>query len=265
MQIIEVLRDIYSSTFPKEIVERTLNKSLYGDDFINSKTFISIKVRLETDDDYKALLYRRLWECVYLKSGDYSWIADHEEYDNIAIIRLSIAEVIGVIEQMTPPVLKNKLGEFTSSIDHIYTVLNDFLFDEKAGEYYRSVFTKAINLNEFPYVSNYDFSRTKNLMNLTGHNEICDVIASTMSLRDICELDGAIDSKRMCSITFVITTKDIRQLCHELVNSHHVTSVDCNAYGISVRIVAPNFKPKLEIDRWFVNKIKNTYSKLLEQ
>ena len=257
MKILEIMNDVRSDLFTQEMINRTLNKALYGDDYINSKSFILIKVKLENIDDYKSFLYRRLWETVYMKSShQYSFILDAEE--DTAILKISLSEAISLIQQLTPPVLKKKLGEFTCSIDHICTVLKDFLFDENAGEYYRSVFIKSINFNEFPYVSNYDFTRTKNLMQMTGKSEVCDVIASTVSIRNIINLDSNIGN---CSITFVATVKDPKQLCCELNNHHHITSINVNGYGISVRIVASVFQ--IQFNKFFVEKIRNTYNHLL--
>lgn len=256
MKILKIINDVRSDLFTQEMINRTLNKALYGDDYINSKSFISIKVKLENIDDYKSFLYRRLWETVYMKSSHYSFIIDAEE--DIGILKISLSEAIGLIQQLTPPVLKKKLGEFTCSIDHICTVLKDFLFDENAGEYYRSVFIKSINFNEFPYVSNYDFTRTENLMRMTGKSEVCDVIASTVSIRDIITPDSNIGN---CSITFVATVKDPKQLCCELNNDHHITLIDVNGYGISVRIVSSIFQ--ISSNKFFIEKIRNTYNHLL--
>ena len=254
MKILEIMNDVRSDLFTQEMINRTLNKALYGDDYINSKSFISIKVKLENIDDYKSFLYRRLWETEYMKSSHYSFILDAEE--DTGILKISLSEAIGLIQQLTPPVLKKKLGEFTCSIDRICTVLKDFLFDENAGEYYRSVFIKSINFNEFPYVSNYDFTRTENLMRMTGKSEVCDVIASTVSIRDI--IDSIIGN---CSITFVATVKDPKQLCCELNNDHHITSINVNGYGISVRIVSSIFQ--ISNEKFFIEKIRNTYNHLL--
>ena len=47
MKILEIMNDVRSDLFTQEMINRTLNKALYGDDYINSKSFISIKVKLD--------------------------------------------------------------------------------------------------------------------------------------------------------------------------------------------------------------------------
>lgn len=241
MKIIEVSNQARSGLFSDEMIARSLSHAQFGDDYVNDQTFISIKIELENEADYRAFLFRRLWECVYLKAAQYSYILDIET--NTAIIKISLSEAIRLIQSLTPPALKSKLQEFTKSVDHITTVLNDFLFDPKAQEYYRSVFIKMTSLCEFPYTSNYDKKRTEHLMSVNSSSEVCDVIASEVSIQNLVNIDEN-DQANLCMstmVTFAITTKDIKSLCEVLHIGYNVTSVECNAYGTTVRCVTTNF------------------------
>ena len=119
MKILSVGKNARGGMFDDAMIDRTLHTSKFGDDYINDTTFISVKVQLENDDDYRAFLFRRLWECIFLKARQYSFIVDGEE--GIALLKISLSEAIRMIHTMTPPALSNKLSEFTMSIDHICT------------------------------------------------------------------------------------------------------------------------------------------------
>ena len=258
MKIIEVLGGVKSSMFNDDIISRTLSHSKFGDDFINNHSFISVKIKLEDDKDYCAFLFRRLWECVYLKATQYSYILDSDE-GVCAIIKMSLSESIRIIDSLTPPVLKSKLQEFTQSVDHITTVLNDFLFDPKAGEYYRDAFIKSIDMYEFPYTSNYDDRRIERLMSITGNVEACDVIASSVSINNMINEDTDW-ANIAATITFVINTQNVRSLCAAMNSNYHITSVVSNAYGVKVRCVNNSFGSN---DDYILNIIKNTYKDIM--
>lgn len=294
MKIIEVCSGVRSGIFNDEMIERTLSHSKFGDDYINDQSFISVKLRLESDDDYKAFLFRRLWECVYLKATQYSYILDSDE--GITIVKISLSEAIRIIDSLTPPALKSKLQEFTSSVDHITTVLNDFLFDPKAGEYYRDAFIKSINMYQFPYSSNYDSNRIDHLALINSNLTVCDVIASFLSIDSLINVDPSDVSNKMMSttVTFAIQVQNIRDLCNVLHVGYNVTSVVCNPQTTTIRCVVDSFRTfsneyrevvnsggdgvaypdcndminiqsQSQNNDWILNVIRNTYKDILSK
>ena len=243
MKILSVGKNARGGMFDDAMIDRTLRTSKFGDDYINDTTFISIKIQLENDDDYRAFLFRRLWECIFLKARQYSLIVDGEE--GIALLKISLSEAIRMIHTMTPPALSNKLSEFTMSIDHICTVLNDFLFDPQATTYYTDIFVKTTNFRQFPFASNYDAKRTEQLVALTGNKEVCDVIASDNHIRHLININpnDVANMEMIFAITFAITSKDIRTLCNVLTTKYNVTAVTCDAWGVMVRCTTNDFQP----------------------
>lgn len=242
MKIIEVLSGV-RSPFPKEMINRVLCNSQFGDDYMNDHSYISIKIKMENRNDFTAFLYRRLWECVYLKmdQSQYSFMID-----DICTMKLSLSEVIRVINELTPPVLKNKIQEFTMSVDNMTAVLNDFLFDPNGGQFYRSMFFKICHFEPFPHTSNYDFKRTEKLSDMSCQKEICDVISSTVMLDQLINtsIDTMYDEKpwHPIRLMFVLTSNNVKKICQEIGFDYHVSSIIESKYGISIRCVADDFK-----------------------
>lgn len=253
MKIISIDDNIRSSVFNENIINRSLKNGLFGDDYINDNSFIFFKVQFENRKDYESFLYRRLWECIYLKSSEYSYILDNDK--GIAILKISLSEALNLFRSsLLPPILKKKLGEYTESIDHIITVLNDIFFDELTWERNTGQFKKLISFNPFEHVSNYNMNRTNKIISICNLSSICDVIASNVNISQI--INGCDDD---ISMVCVITTKDIRSLCYALDNSINVTSLIVNpTTGYSVKCVIDKFNH----NPYIINLIKNTYEKL---
>ena len=158
-------------------VETLLAKGLFND-YLFEKTFFKLKIKL---NDLSLLLYRRLWESIYIRSG----MQSHIEDDGSVTLYMSVSEMIVYIKSVTPPILKHLIDDSIKSIDSISTLIEKLLSDKGVNNdiiYNVSVFKQLIHLSRF----NTDWTDdTRPLNHLFERNKLeygCYIMHSNKSL-----------------------------------------------------------------------------------
>ena len=255
MNIISIENKIRSTCFNETMINQTLKNGMFGDDYVNDNAFLFFKVQLENRKDYISFLYRRLYECIYMKSSQYSYILDND--NGVAILKISLSESIRLLQSsLIPPLMKQtKMNEYVQSIDHITCVLNDVFFDKLTRDRNMGKFQELIMFCPFPYESNYNMNRTNKLIEICGIYDVCDVITSNTNVSSIINWSAG----DVISFVCVVTTRDIQTLCSNLDNSINVTSLKVNPdKSVSVKCVVNEFNG----NPYLLSMIKNTYEKL---
>lgn len=125
-------------------VETLLAKGLFND-YLFERVFFKLKIKL---NNISGLIYRRLWESIYLRTGLQSHL---DEGDNITLY-VSLSEMITYIKSVTPPILKHLIDDSIKSIDSISTLIEKLLSDKSVNNditYNVSMFKQLMHLSRF--------------------------------------------------------------------------------------------------------------------
>lgn len=140
-------------------IETLLEKGLF-DDYLFEKIFFKLKIKLA---DTARLLYRRLWESNYIRSG----MQSHIEDDDCVTLYMSVSEALSYINTVTPPILKHLIVDSAKSIDKIGELIEKLLSDKSDNndiQYNISVFLQIMKLEKFETVWRNDTTQMKYLL-----------------------------------------------------------------------------------------------------
>ena len=162
------------------IVEKVLG-SKYTNDYILEQAYFGVVFVMDSKETFEEngvkkqtmkydminFAYRILWEQRYLRRtsiGTISEIRRVETKDNrirfVVVLKISIAEAIDYIRQVTPPLFRDRMMENLKSIDSVMSMLNYYLSDNSYEKKYRfDLFCKCIGMYQFPTEWNYDYKR----------------------------------------------------------------------------------------------------------
>lgn len=168
-----------------DIINSLLKKGMFIDPVYHD-SFFEVSVSIDSVDELKGLLFRMLYEQVYLKSCLYS---TYDVKTNECIIYLSLSEAIDYLYKATPPVLQNTVEDAISSIDSILECLEIFLTDNTGNMLvtYLSYFIKTIHAYPFESTATYDVTRAHKLMNFQHDKNqlIFDIELSNNSFKSV--------------------------------------------------------------------------------
>jgi len=182
------INSVCNSNFTKLI----LKKGLFVDSLLENEYF-EITIKPEDSDKFVDLMYRILWETVYLKSGVKSFYNPHND---IITMYVSISEVIGFINKATPPRLQHLIPESIKTIDSILELLKQFLMDDNGGHLitYLSYFKEHFRFQCFETRWTYDKKRMEILRKMNPQGVLADVEVCTCSIDNILNKDSLYQS-----------------------------------------------------------------------
>ena len=157
-----------------EFINSLLNKSIFND-YLFEQTFFDISILIDRPVDF---LYRRIWECVYIKRGCSTRTTMN---DCIINLRLSLSEAIQYIYTVTPPRLQCLIKDSIKSIDDITQLLHQFLIDDNEGQSitYLSMFKKLTHLESFDTSWNNDTTCIDVIRQHGNQNGLAGVVVSS--------------------------------------------------------------------------------------
>ena len=163
-------------TFVDELLYRGVSN-----DYLFERTFFEVRI---VTDDLIGILYRRLWETIYLRMDENSSsiiIGNNDE--NTFALRISLSEALGFIKQATPPQLVKLIKESTQSLHDICEVLKEFLINDKGvGCDYLGIFKNYTHLCEFDTIFNENTEKIDYLFELNKSCVTCSIITTTQQL-----------------------------------------------------------------------------------
>ena len=138
-------------------------------------SFFDISILIDRPVDF---LYRRIWECVYIKRGCSTRTTVN---DCIINLRLSLSEAIQYIYTVTPPRLQCLIKDSIKSIDDITQLLHQFLIDDNEGQSitYLSMFKKLTHLESFDTSWNHDTTCIDVIRQHGNQNGLAGVVVSS--------------------------------------------------------------------------------------
>jgi hypothetical protein len=164
----------------KPIVEKVLSSN-YMNDYVLEQAYLGIVFLMDSKETFAEngvkkqtmkydminFAYRILWEQRYLRRtsiGTISEIRRLETKDDrirfCVVLKISIAEAIDYIRQVTPPLFRDRTMENLKSIDSVMSMLNFYLSDKSHEKKYRmDLFCKCIGMYQFPTEWNYNNKR----------------------------------------------------------------------------------------------------------
>ena len=151
MEFIQVKPTINSS-----MVNKCLKSSIPNDVVFDDSKLI-LEFKLKTSREYVELIYRKMYERMYLRwlSSPSSILNSH--YETVEIF-ISISEAINYIMQVTPPIFRNRAKTEITSIDKICEMLEMYLSvndNNSNSEYNMSLFKRIIHMEiyetKWPY------------------------------------------------------------------------------------------------------------------
>lgn len=167
-----------------DFIDGLLSKNIINDNLYDKIFFkVLIKPHDGHDGDFTNLLYRKLWESTYIKTG-YSHY--HEDLNEIHLT-ITLSEVIGFIYKATPPRIKNQISDSITSIDLIFEILKQFLMDDNGGHLitYLSIFKNHIHFEPFETSWNCDVTPISLLRKHVPMGLLGYVVYSSMPFEDI--------------------------------------------------------------------------------
>lgn len=246
---------------PDPFIQGLLTNGIFNDVLFERH---SIMVTAQVDD-LVDLLYRNLWERVYLRRCDISGIT--KVSTNECNLFVSISEAILFINRATPPVLRNTIEESCSSVSSIITALETFLVNDadKMHNFYLSTFAEILHLNPFQTVAFDKKAQVVLRMSSLIQDEpvCCHVQYANAPMAEICNTSSRIiikDPIRL-QMTFTFTKADINWF----ISLYNTCQIEINALqliGDRVLIAAHVFvNTPVSYDR--ISRIVSTcYSKL---
>ena len=215
-------------------VETLLGKGLF-DDYLFEKTFFKLKIKL---NDLSRLLYRRLWESNYIRSG----MQSHIESDDSVTLYVSVSEALLYINTVTPPILKHLIADSTKSIDDIGGLIEQLLSDESSNNdirYNISVFLQIMKLEKFETVWRNDTTQMKYLLENNHEQQPCgcccyvihanrslsSILSTIRDKRDTTPYPCVEPLKVYAMFSCRNKTDDIRSLMHTLTDHWQIVNV----------------------------------------
>lgn len=172
--------DVTGTTFIDSLLVRKI-----PNDYLFEKNCFLVQV---DSHDYACLLYRMMWETMYLRRKDKSIISWLQNIGRMSIY-MSITEALSFIHQSLPPAFKKNLENELVSIESIQNKLRDILIGTNGTEqeeYYKSHFWEIMRFRQFDNPWNFDLSKINKLRELNKSvSLICQVVSSTGEVKDM--------------------------------------------------------------------------------
>lgn len=249
-------------TFVDELLFRNVSN-----DYLFERTFYEMRI---VTDDLKGMLYRRLWETVYLRMDENSgFVSTRDNDENFITLKISLSEALSFIKQATPPRLVKYINESTQSLHDICEVLKEFLINDKGVCCdYLGMFTKHIHFCEFETIWNENTEKVDYLFELNESCVTCSIVTSNTPLNDFMDFDYKIyhdvSTQLLCccydSMASLLTL--FRLYLHDDYKIINVKVIDNKIYFM----MYINIDQHCETDiRHLKTSIRSSYLKLLKQ
>lgn len=185
------------------ILDEMLDKHIQNDLLLDSN-FITVEMELTSKDDYIGLMYRMLWETVYLRRQPgtlHSKIIIHDK-KVIAKIAVSLSEAITYVKSVAPPIYKEKVSDALTSFGNIVSMVDYNLKDTMNPTYKHilNLFKTLLNIQKFDTVWNYNnerFSIIENHMKTADKSFVGAIDYSSKTIKDLIEYDKPFSRSRL--------------------------------------------------------------------
>lgn len=143
-------------TLDSSIVNKCLKSSIPNDVVFDDNKLI-LEFKLKTSKEYIELIYRKMYERMYLRWPSSPSAILQSHYETVEIF-ISISEAINYIMQVTPPIFRNRAKTEMTSIAKICELLEMYLSvndNNSNPEYNMSLFKRIIHMEiyetKWPY------------------------------------------------------------------------------------------------------------------
>jgi len=178
-----------SYNYQNDVKETAFIDSLLARNIPNDYLFEKCCFLVQIDaHDYVCLLYRLMWETMYLRRKDKAIISWLQNIGRMSIY-MSITEALSFIHQSLPPALKKNLENELVSIEAIQSKLRDILIGTdgtEQEEYYKSHFWEIMRFRQFDNPWDFDLSKMHKLYDMNKEvSLVCQVVSSTGEVKDM--------------------------------------------------------------------------------
>lgn len=177
----------------------------YYSDALFDKCFI--KVSIDVGNNFEAIIFRKLWEDVYIKLA--KSITKFNPTTNELVVGITLSEAIGFIYKATPPRFQSSITESHKSVGDIISSMRTFLMGDNSYIAFSDMFFEYAHLKKFD-TKWQNFNKIRTGADYISTNISEDkyygfyVYASTHSVG---ELSEGKDNAQMGSSTTMICTK----------------------------------------------------------
>lgn len=268
MKILNIVYFHQNDSRDAMFINNLLSKNIANDYLFENNYF---QIQMESTD-YACLLYRIMWENMYLRRKGTmtgSWLRG----ENNIVITMSVSEAISFIYQATPPALQKNIKNELISIDIITSRLREILIETteaRGTDYYLSHFWQIMRFQEFENPWDFDLTKIKRLYKMNGNNLTCQVVSSTGKVEDmITEIPSdSLYNSLCCKTQLLFTTQESSDLIKILnyVKNHNLQilsiNVEDNAFYIMTYLSEHNILNRADD---YVNAvIHSSYNKIIK-
>lgn len=225
------------------------------DDYIFDHTFIEITNKDTNPEDILNLLYRMLWENIYIKNSINSRYNTSE-----CVIVISLSEAIDFLRLAVPPILlKNKsFEEAVENIDDVVELLKNVLIDGgKEQSHYNAIFCDKMRYKPFQTNWNDDNSITK--LNIIKDKENNTKYCVSGTSNDLTFDDFINKSTNTGSYTITVGIYNPSK-CKDILAIVHAAGMRVSNITIRDRIVYARLSAyNMEIDSLLISEIRKSY------
>lgn len=260
-----IIKSIEPVNMDINFINRFLKMGMMNDYVFESNFFIVKFIDLTKQDLYY-VIYRKLWESIYLRRDQKSFCELNDDATTMNLY-MSLSEAISFITAAAPPILQSRIKGLLKSVKDINDSLNELLLsDNDPHQSYRyDLFKRQLHLSVFATKMEYDMTKFDKMIKdkipyehtpILGRIDNCNKSLSSLITYE--HLTGKyIVPVEMQATIKINSQEDYVELFRFLSNFGRITNIlaDVNIHAVTV------YFEKLKLDQlkliwyWYYNKL----------